>query len=54
MPSTEQRPKPQYRPHQLAEKFHLTDGEARLVLAASGKDRKAAKEIATDLAQSQQ
>lgn len=54
MPSTEEKQKPQYRPHTLVEKFHLTDGEARLVLAASGKDRKAAKEIATDLAKSQQ
>jgi|EndMetStandDraft_4_1072995.scaffolds.fasta_scaffold3203197_1 hypothetical protein len=54
MPSAEERQKPQYSPGKLAEKFHLTDGEARLVLAASGKDRKAAKEIAIDLAQSQE
>ena len=45
--------KPQYRLRRLAEKFQLTIGEARLVLAASGKDRKAAKGIAAELVKSQ-
>jgi len=41
--------KRQYRARRLAEKFGLTQGEARLVLAASGKDRRTAKDIAIEL-----
>jgi len=42
------------RAKRLAEKFGLTEGEARLVLAASGKDRRAAKSIAVELSQLRQ
>jgi hypothetical protein len=45
--------KQQYRARRLAEKFGLTTGEARLVLAASGKDRSTAKSIAIELSQLQ-
>ena len=48
MPDTSRR-KPQYGPLKLAEKFGLTEGEARVVLAATRKSRKAARRLARAL-----
>lgn len=37
------------KPVKLVEKFGLTEGEARLVLATAGKDSRIAKRLAKDL-----